>query len=30
VKNVIHDVTTRLNLRNRTHAVVYAMRNGLI
>ena len=30
VKNVIHDVTTRLNLRNRTHAVAYALRNGLI
>lgn len=30
VKNVLHDVTTRLRLRNRTHAVAYAMRNGLI
>lgn len=30
VKNVIHDVTTRLNLRNRTHAVAYAVREGLI
>jgi DNA-binding NarL/FixJ family response regulator len=30
VKNVIHDVTTRLNLRNRTHAVAYALRHGLI
>ena len=30
VKNVIHDVTTRLNLRNRTHAVAYAVRQGLI
>lgn len=30
VKNVIHDVTTRLQLRNRTHAVAYAMRHGLI
>jgi len=30
VKNVIHDVTTRLNLRNRTHAVAYALRQGLI
>jgi DNA-binding NarL/FixJ family response regulator len=30
VKNVLHDVTTRLNLRNRTHAVAYAMREGLI
>lgn len=30
VKNVLHDVTTRLQLRNRTHAVAYAMRHGLI
>ena len=30
VKNVLHDVTTRLNLRNRTHAVAYALRQGLI
>ncbi len=30
VKNVIHDVTSRLNLRNRTHAVTYALRQGLI
>ncbi len=30
VKNVLHDVTTRLNLRNRSHAVAYAMREGLI
>jgi len=30
IKNVIHDVTARLNLRNRSHAVAYAMRNGLI
>jgi DNA-binding NarL/FixJ family response regulator len=30
VKNVIHDVTTRFNLRNRSHAVAYAVRNGLI
>jgi len=30
IKNTIHDVTTRLNLRNRTHAVAYAMRQGLI
>lgn len=30
VKNVIHDVTTRLCLRNRTHAVAYAVRQGLI
>ncbi|MEA2704351.1 MAG: hypothetical protein QOD63_2296 [Actinomycetota bacterium] len=30
VKNVIHDVTSRLQLRNRSHAVAYAMRQGLI
>ncbi len=30
VKNVIHDVTSRLELRNRTHAVAYAIREGLI
>lgn len=30
VKNVIHDVTTRFNLRNRSHAVAYALRCGLI
>ncbi len=30
IKNIIHDVTTRLNLRNRSHAVAYAVREGLI
>jgi DNA-binding NarL/FixJ family response regulator len=30
VKNVLHEITTRLNLRNRAHAVGYAMRHGLI
>jgi DNA-binding NarL/FixJ family response regulator len=30
VKSIIHDVTSRLNLRNRTHAVAYALRQGLI
>jgi len=30
VKNVVHDVTSRLNLRNRTHAVAYALRHGFI
>lgn len=30
VKNVIHDITVRLQLRNRSHAVAYAMRAGLI
>ena len=30
VKNVIHDITARLQLRNRSHAVAYAVRQGLI
>jgi DNA-binding NarL/FixJ family response regulator len=30
VKGVIHDITTRYHLRNRTHAVAYAVRLGLI
>jgi DNA-binding NarL/FixJ family response regulator len=30
VKGVLHDVTTRLHLRNRSHAVAYAMRHGFI
>jgi DNA-binding NarL/FixJ family response regulator len=30
VKNAVHDVMSRLNLRNRTHAVAYALRQGLI
>lgn len=30
VKNVLHDVTSRLQLRNRSHAVAYALRHGLI
>lgn len=30
IKGVLHDVTLRLNLRNRAHAVAYAMRQGLI
>lgn len=30
VKNVVHDVTSRLGLRNRTHAVAHALRHGLI
>ncbi|HEY4863989.1 MAG TPA: response regulator transcription factor [Candidatus Dormibacteraeota bacterium] len=30
VKNAVHDVMSRLNLRNRTHAVAYAIRQGLI
>lgn len=30
VKSVIHGVTTRFNLRNRCHAVAYALRSGAI
>jgi DNA-binding NarL/FixJ family response regulator len=30
VANIVHDVTTRFNLNNRTHAVAYAIRTGLI
>jgi DNA-binding NarL/FixJ family response regulator len=30
VKNVIHDVTTRLQLKNRSHAVAFAVREGLV
>ena len=30
VKNVIHDVTSRFNLRNRSHAIAYALRAGVI
>jgi len=30
IKNVVHGVTDRLSLRNRTHAVAYAVRAGLI
>lgn len=30
VKNILHDVTTRFELRNRAHAVAYAIREGLI
>lgn len=30
VKNVLHDVTNRFQLRNRSHAVAYALREGLI
>lgn len=30
VKNVLHEIITRLQLRNRAHAVGYALRNGLI
>ena len=30
VTNVFHDITCRFHLRNRTHAVAYAIREGLI
>ncbi|MDY7085807.1 DNA-binding NarL/FixJ family response regulator [Paractinoplanes brasiliensis] len=30
VKNVIHNLTHRLKLRNRSHAVAYALRAGMI
>ncbi|HEY0719063.1 MAG TPA: response regulator transcription factor [Streptosporangiaceae bacterium] len=30
VKNIIHRLLTRMNLRNRPHAVAFALRNGLL
>jgi len=30
IKSVLHDVTTRLQLRNRAHAVAFAVREGFI
>ena len=30
IKNILQELTTRLGLRNRTQAVVWAMRNGWI
>ncbi|MFJ8579418.1 response regulator transcription factor [Micromonospora sp. NPDC093277] len=30
IKRIIQDLTNRLHLRNRCHAVAYALRNGLI
>lgn len=30
VKTILHDVTNRFQLRNRSHAVAYAIREGLI
>ena len=30
VRNIIHGVLTRLKLRNRTHAVAYALRSGVM
>src|SRR5262249_38247397 len=30
IKNILHDVVSRFGLRNRSHAVAYALREGLI
>ncbi|MGC9671325.1 response regulator transcription factor [Planosporangium sp. 12N6] len=30
IKTILHDIVNRFQLRNRTHAVAYAMREGLI
>jgi DNA-binding CsgD family transcriptional regulator len=30
IANILHDVITRFNLNNRTHAVAYTIRTGLI
>ncbi|MFD3524843.1 LuxR C-terminal-related transcriptional regulator [Streptomyces sp. NPDC058653] len=30
IKNILHSVMTRLQLRNRAYAITYAMRQGLI
>jgi DNA-binding NarL/FixJ family response regulator len=30
IKNVLHELITRLELRNRTHAVAYAIRKGVV
>jgi DNA-binding CsgD family transcriptional regulator len=30
VKNIVHNVTARFQLRNRCHAVAHAIRNGWI
>ncbi|AKN17637.1 response regulator transcription factor [Mycobacterium haemophilum] len=30
IKNIVHDMVVRLNLRNRTHAVAHALRVGVI
>lgn len=30
IKNIVHDMVIRLNLRNRTHAVAHALRAGVI
>jgi DNA-binding NarL/FixJ family response regulator len=30
VKNIIHGLLSRMKLRNRSHAVAYALRNGVM
>ncbi|MEU4805771.1 helix-turn-helix transcriptional regulator [Actinosynnema sp. NPDC023587] len=30
VRNTLHDLMTRLGVRNRAHAAAYAVRNGFI
>jgi DNA-binding NarL/FixJ family response regulator len=30
VKSIVHGIVVRLNLRNRTHAVAYALRTGAL
>jgi len=30
IKNVLHDIVTKLNVRSRSHAIAYAVRAGLI
>ena len=30
VRNIIHGLLTRMKLRNRAHAVAYALRNGVM
>lgn len=30
IKNILHEITNRYQLKNRTHAVAFAMREGLI
>ncbi|MEW2511162.1 response regulator transcription factor [Streptomyces sp. NPDC046870] len=30
IKNILHEIVLRLNLRNRTHAVAYAIRSGVV
>jgi DNA-binding NarL/FixJ family response regulator len=30
IKSIIHNMLNRMNLRNRSHAVAFALRNGLL